>query len=192
MYFVGRKDQPGAEDLEERIGNYLVTALRTLSSLNLDISLYLLHHTQNVRRDPLGENGLDEAYTMYEERANECRRLWMRVRAVSEKRASITGTTDSSPSKSRSDLETSPSPLEYQSAIDEDESTGAQENDQVVPMDVDPVRAERAPLRPSTPTVDLHPPKPKPKVRPCLLQIKLLLMLFFFFTRKVTFPIHGV
>jgi hypothetical protein len=108
MYSVGYEDQSGPKDLEGRIGGYLVTALRTLSSLNLDISLYLLHHTQNARRDPLCGNGLDEAYTMYEERANECRRLWMKVRAVSERRASITGAADSSPSRSRLDPERPP------------------------------------------------------------------------------------
>jgi len=157
MYSAGREYQPSPEDLEERIRSYLVTALRTLSSLNLDISLYLLHHNQDIRRDPLGEGGLDDAYTMYEERSNECRRLWMKVRAVSEKRTSVTGAVDPSPSKPRLDLKTSLSPLEYQSAPKEDEPAGTKKNNQVVPMDVDPVKAEQ---------VDLRPPKPKPKVRP--------------------------
>ena len=179
MYSVGHEYEPSAEDLEERIRSYLVTALRTLSSLNLDISLYLLHHTQDVRRDPFGGNGLDEVYTMYEERANECRRLWMKIRAASEKRASITGAADSSPSKSRLNLETPLSLLEYRSALDEDEPAGAQGNNQVTPMDVDPVKVGRNLPRPQTPAVDSRPPKQKPKVRPCLLQIELLLMSFF-------------
>jgi hypothetical protein len=75
MYSVGCEHQPSPKNLEGRIRSHLVTTLRTLSSLNLDISPYLLHHTQNARCDPLYGNGLDEAYTMYVERANECRRL---------------------------------------------------------------------------------------------------------------------
>jgi hypothetical protein len=94
MYSVGCEDWPGPKNIEERIGSYPVTAIGTLLSLNLDISLYLLHHAQNARREPLCGNGLDEAHAMYGERANECRRLLMEVRVVSGKRASGTGTAD--------------------------------------------------------------------------------------------------
>lgn len=180
MDSAGCKDQCSTEDLEQRIRDYLFSALRTLHSLHLDISVYLLHHkAQNVRRDPLSGNGLDDLYTMYEERANECRRLWMKVRAVSEQRTSTTGAADSFPSGSRPNLETSLSPLEYQSAPDEDEPAGAQTNDQVTAMDVDPVKVEQDLPRLPTPAANLHPPKPKNKVRPRSFQIKLLSMSFF-------------
>jgi len=164
MDSAGRKDQCSAEVLEKRIRDYLLSALRTLHSLHLDISMYLLHHNvQNVRRDPLIGNGLDDIYTMYEERANECRRLWMKVRAVSEQRTSTTGAAGSFPSGSHSDPETSLSPFEYQSALGEDGSAGAQRNE---PMDVDPVKVEQDLPRPPTPATDPHPPKQKTKVRP--------------------------
>jgi hypothetical protein len=90
-------------------GSRRVTALRTLSSLNLLISLYLLHHTQNARREPLCGNGLNDAHAMYKERANECQRLWMKLEGSScimcsrDERAA-----DLSPSRSRLDPETSP------------------------------------------------------------------------------------
>jgi len=180
MDSAGRKDQCSFEDLETRIRDYLFSALRTLHSLHLDISVYLLHHNaQNVHRDPLSGNGLDDLYTMYEERANECRRLWMKVRAVSEQRTSTTRAADSFPSGSRSDLETSLSPLKYQSAPCEDEPAGPRRNDQVTPMDVDPVKVEQDLPRLPTPAADPHPPKPKTKVRPRSFRVKLLLMSFF-------------
>ena len=179
MDSAGREDQCGTEDLEKRIRDYLFSALRTLHSLHLDIAMYLLHHNQDVRRDPLSGNGLDDIYTMYEERANECRRLWMKVRALSEQRASTTGAAESSPSGFRSDLETSLSPLDYQSALGEDEPARAQRSDKVTPMDVDPVKVEQDLPRLPTPAADPRPPKPKTKVRPRSFQIKLLLMSFF-------------
>jgi hypothetical protein len=82
MYSVWCEDQPSPKGAEGRIESYLVTALRTLSSLSLDISLHPLHHTQDARRDPLCGYGPGGAYNMYEERANEYRRLWVKVRAV--------------------------------------------------------------------------------------------------------------
>jgi len=163
MHSGSHKKQPGPKELEERIKTYLLTALGTLSSLNLDISLYLLHHVRNVRREPFGENDLDETYAMYEERANNCHRLWMQLRATSEQRASLANAAgDSSLPKSCSSLKRSPSPLEYQSTLGEDEETRG--NNQVTPMDVDPVEAERDVPRPPTPAADLHAPKPKPMV----------------------------
>ena len=172
MYSGGPEDRPSPKELEERIRDYLFATLRTLTSLNLDISLYLWHHdNQNPRRDPFGGNGLDDAYTLYEERANDCRRLWMKLRAASEKRTSLTKAAgNSSPPRSRLDLERSSSPLEYQSAIEENEPAETRRNNQVTPMDVDPVEMERDIPWPSTPVIDLPPPKSKLKVRLCSLQ----------------------
>ena len=161
MHSGGHEEQPGPKELEDRINSYLLTALRTVSSLNLDISLYLILYVRNARRDPFGGNDLDGAYTMYEEQANNCRRLWMQLRAASEKRNSLAKATgDLSPPRSRLGLERSPSPLEYQSALDEDEETKG--NNRVTPMDVDPVKTEQDVLQ--LPAPALRPPGPKPKV----------------------------
>lgn len=169
-----RQGQHSVKDLEKKINESLLSALHTLHTAQLDISLYLLHHnTQDIRRDPLSGNGLDEVYSMYEERANECRRLWMKVRALSEKRISTTGPAESFPSGSRLDLQTSVSPLEYQSTPDEDELGGARRNDRVAIMDVDPADVEQDNPRLSTSPADPHPPVPKNKVCPCLFQTKL-------------------
>jgi len=167
--YSGDEGQPNPEDLEKRIRNYLVAIFRTLNNLNEDISLYLWYHLDlNIRRDPLGGNGLDGAYNMYEEKSNECRRLWMSIRATSEKRASsMEGTNNSSPSKSRAGLDASLSPLEYQSAHGEDELPEMKKEDQVTPMDVDPVEVKRESPQPPTPKIDPHPTKPKSKVRLC-------------------------
>lgn len=163
MYPVGRKDSPSLKELESRIKDYLLAALQTLASLNVDISLYLYHHehaTQNARRDPLGGNGLDEAFNLYEQQANDCHRWWMRLRIASEKRAKVGN--DPPPSNSRWDMEVASSPLEYQSALDEEEASEDRSNDRVTPMDVNP--AGNIP-RPSTSVVDQRPLKPKTEVR---------------------------
>ena len=166
MYSSGLEDEPSAKELEERIGNYLLAIFRTLNSLNENVSLYLFYHIQNIRRDPFGGNKLDEAYTMYEERANECRRLWMKLRAASGERASLAEAADNS-AQPRSRLVFSPSPLEYQSAPEEAEFGETQRNNQVTPMEVDPVELERDVPRPPTPLLDLRSSKSKPKVRLC-------------------------
>lgn len=186
MYSGGSDNKPDLKELGGRITNHLLTALQTLSSLNLDISLYLFHHTQNVRRDPFDGNGLDEAYTMYEERANDCRRLWMKLRAASAKQATWAETGgDMSPSRPR--LEKSPSPLEYQSALDDDELIEIRRRNQVTPMEIDPVEPER----PSTPANDPSSPKLKPKVRYAYLITEFLLTPLFT-PRKLTLPLRGV
>lgn len=160
------KGEPSPEELEKRIKECLLAAFHTLHPLHVDISLYLLQHGQNTRRDPFGGNDLDKAYTMYEERANECRRLWMKLRASSERQASqAKAAGNSSPSRSRLNLERSSSPLEYQSALDEDELTETQRDSHVTPMDVDPVVAEPDVPRPLTSMANPVRPKPKPKVR---------------------------
>jgi len=171
------KDEPSPKELERRIKGYLLAALRALNPLQLDVSLYLLHHGQNARRDPFGGNDLDEVYTMYEERSNDCRRLWMKLRASSERQASLKKTAGNSPpSRPRGDLERSSSPLEYQSALDEDEQAEIQGDKHVTPMDVDPAEAEPDVPKPSTLVV---PPKLKPKVRLAYPGIKLSLVLLF-------------
>ena len=159
--------EPSPEELERRIKGYLLAALRALNPLQLDISLYLLHHGQNARRDPFGGNDLDEVYAMYEERANNCRRLWMKLRVSSEKQASLTKAAGNSPpSGSRPSLERSSSPSEYQSALDEDELAEARADSHVKPMDVDPVEAEPDVPRPLAFMANSLPAKKtKPKVR---------------------------
>ena len=177
MHPAGRKDDPSLRELEGRIKDYLLSALQTLASLNVDISLYLYHHdhtTQNAHRDPLGGNGLDEAYNLYEQQANDCRRWWMRLRTASEKRAKTIN--DLPPSSSRLDTESPSSPLEYQSALDEDEVFEGRRNGQITPVDVD---AARHIPRPQTPIADQRPLKPKSEVRIRPLQVRLSLILFF-------------
>ena len=178
MQPVGRKDGPSLKELEGKIKNYLLSALQTLASLNVDISLYLYHHehaTQNARRDPLGGNGLDEAYNLYEQQANDCRRWWMRLRIASEKRAKTAS--DPSSSKSQLDTESPSSPLEYQSALDEDEGFEDRGDDRVdTPMDVD--TTGHIP-RPQTPIADQRLFKPKSEVRLRPVQVRLSLIPFF-------------
>ena len=173
--YSGDENQPSPEDLEKRIRNYLIAIFRTVSNLNQDVSLYLFYHIKNIHRDPLGGNELDRAYNMYEGQANECRRLWMSIRATSEKRASAAEATNNSfPLKSHVDSETSISPLDYQSALGEGELPEIKREEQVTPMDVDPVDTEREPPRPPTSEVDPHL-KSKPKVRLCTSQTEVLL-----------------
>ena len=188
MSSAGYEDQPSPKELEERIQRHLLSAFDILSSLNRNVSLYLFYHNRNVRRDPFGENGLDEAYTMYEGQANECRRQWMKLRSASEKRAPLTKAADNpSPSGSRLDLETLLSPVESLSAaIDEDEPVGTQRNDRVTPMDFDPVQVEHIPRSP-TPATDRRPPKPKAEVRLPSLQTELSLVPFS--SQKVDIPV---
>jgi len=174
------KDEASPEELEKRIKGHLLAALHTITHLQLDISLYLLHHGQNSRRDPFGGNDLDQAYTMYEERANDCRRLWMKLRASSEKQGSLMKPAGNSPpSRSPFGLERSSSPLEYQSALDEDEPTETKRDNQVTPMDVDPAEAEPDVPRRVTPVVDLSRLKSKPKVCPAHPGTQLSLILLF-------------
>lgn len=155
-----RGDQPGPEELEERIKGCLLTVITDLSSLNMDITLYLFHHIPNIHHNPF--NRLDEFYTIYEERANECRRLWIRLRAASKNQTSFTRVADNpSSSKSRLDLETSPSPLEYQSEFGADELAETRGNDRAMPMDVDPVKAEQDPPQLSALVTDLRITKSK-------------------------------
>ena len=174
MDFAVRQGQHSVKDLEKKINESLLSTLHTLHTAQLDISLYLLHYnTQDIRHDPLSSNGLDEVYSMYEERANECQRLWMKVWALSEQQISATGPAESFPSGSRLDLRTLVSPLEYQSTPDKDELGGAWRNDQIAIIDVDPVDVEQDNLWLSTSPADPHPPVPKTKVCPCLFQTKL-------------------
>ena len=86
---------------------------------------------------------------------------------------SITGPAELFPSGSHLDLWTSVSPLKYQSMPGEDEPGGAQRNDRVALMDVDPVDVEQDNLQLSMSLADPHPPAPKTKVYPCLFQTKL-------------------
>ena len=159
------KGEPSPKELEKRIKEYLLTAIRALHPLQLDVSLYHIQ-SENACRDPFGGSDLDVVYALYEQGANECRRLWMKLRALSEKQASLTKSTGGSPpSGSRLGLERSSSPLEYQSALDEDESAETRRDRQVTPMDVDPVEAEPDVPRPLVSTANPLPAKTKPKVR---------------------------
>lgn len=116
----------------------------------------------------------------------------MKLRAASERRTSQTKAAgNSSPSRSRLGLERSSSPLEYQSALDEDEAAEIQRNNQVTPMEVDPVEAERDVHRLPTPTIDPPPPKPKSKVRLCSPQNRVAIGAIIH-PRTVTLLLRGV
>ena len=143
------KDQLGPKELAGRISESLLVLFRTLSSANSDISIYLLRYAiEDIRRDPYAWAKLDEAYTIYEEQANHCRRSWMKLRATAEKDVPKTITAvGTSPAPEFRSQGRSPSPLEYQSDHGEHE---LDKIDQVTVMDVDP-----------------PPPNPKPKVRRC-------------------------
>ena len=164
----GREDQLGSNlEVVGKISESLLTLFRTLCSTNSDISIYHLHHAvEHIRRDPYTWGKLDETYTMYEEQANNCRRLWMKLRATAEKemaRADTAAGTASAPVphfRGRS-----PSPLEYQSDHGGDEPAKAEKVDRVTPMDIDPQGDDQ---RPPVLAVDPPPPKPKRKVRRCL------------------------
>ena len=151
---VGRKNRLSTKDLVERISESLFTLFHTLSSTNTDISIYGHYHAiEDIRRDPEAWAKIDQSYNIYEEQANNCRRLWMKLRSIAEKevpRTTTTGSTSFAP-EFRSE-ERSPSPLEYQS--DHWEDTKPERTigriDEATDMDVDP-----------------PPPNPKRKVRRC-------------------------
>ena len=168
MHPSRHKDKPGPKELVERISESLLTMFLTLSSVNSDISLYHYQQTAlKIRRDPSAWDRLDEAYAIYEEQANHCRRLWMKLRAASEKEVSQTGGAGSSSANGIRPLERSPSPLEYQSEHGEDNLSEIKKED-IAPMVVDPVETKRGSLRQTTPVIDLLAPKPKSKVCSCL------------------------
>lgn len=158
----------GSKELAGKIGNSLLELFRILHSANFDITIYRNYHAaEDIRRDPYAWGKLDEAYTTYEEQANNCRRLWMRLRAMAEKeilQATKTGgTSTTSEVRLRG---RSPSPLEYQSDPWEDEPARIGKVNQVASMDIDPVKAESDDQGPPTPPVDL-PAMTKQKRKVC-------------------------
>lgn len=159
--------EPSRKELMKKISKSLRALLRTLSIVNLDITIYQLtwHTAEHIRRHPSEWNKLDDAYTAYEEQANNCRRIWMKLRAVSEREASRVNVGGNSSAPGFRPVDRSPSPLEYLSESDEDEVPGIK-MDQDVPMDLDPT--ERDIPRPPTPATDLPPHKPRQKVRLCI------------------------
>ena len=172
----GRRDKLGSKELVERISGSLLTLFDTLSMTNRDITFYFFRHAvEEIRRDPDAWTRLDEAYTIYEEQANNCRRLWMKIRSTAEKEMShvkTTGGTSALPEpRSRG---RSPSSLEYQSEPGEGDMTLTLTGrvDQVAPIDIDLAGVERDHQRPPTPVVDPPPPRPKRKVRRCSLPIR--------------------
>ena len=162
-----RDDQLGSKGLVGKIDESLLTLFRTLSSANSNISIYYYYHAaEHIRRDPHAWTKLDEAYTMYEEQSNNCRRLWMRLRTTAEKGTPPINATDGTSSIPQFRLPgRSPSPLEYQS--DPGEGEPVVTVDKVTPADVDSVEVERDDKRPPTLPVNAPPPpKPKRKLAP--------------------------
>jgi hypothetical protein len=123
--------KPGPVELAERISDSLIGLFFTLSSANSDISLYRLQHTvDKISQDPSTWKKMDEAYSMYEEQSNQCRRLWMKLRAASENETSQANGASTSSVHGIRPSERSPSPLEYQSeTYDEDEPRVDQRED---------------------------------------------------------------
>jgi len=142
--------EPRTEELSKSIRRYLLAAMHVLNPLDLDVSLYLLDHNQS---DPFGGNDLDDIYSMYEERANNCRRLWMKLRALSEKHASRSKA-PGNPPQPRSPLR-SPSPLERHSAVDEDDLAETRRENQDGPAEIDPAEPEPDVPRQQLQTVNL-------------------------------------
>ena len=77
---VSRKNGGSSKDLQDKISESLLTSFLTLSSMNTDISIYIHRHAiEDIRRDPDAWKKINESYPMYEEQANNCRRLWMKL-----------------------------------------------------------------------------------------------------------------
>ena len=136
---ASRKDGLSPKELVERISESLLTSSRMLSSTNTDISIYALHQAiEDIRRNPEAWAEIDGSYSMYEEQADNCRRLWMKLRSIAEKEGPKTTTTGHTSFAPEFRLqERSPPPLGYQSGHGEDkfESTiGRIDED----MDIDP------------------------------------------------------
>jgi hypothetical protein len=125
------QEKPGPVELAERISNSLIGLFVTLYSANSDISLYCLQHTvDKISQDPSAWKKMDEAYSMYEEQSNRCRRLWMKLRAASENETSQANGAGTSSVHGIRPSERSHSPLKYQSEIyDEDEPRVDQRED---------------------------------------------------------------
>lgn len=162
----GRIGPPGPRELVGSISNSLFTLFRTLTSTNSDITMYLVHHAvKDINENRHVWTKLDESYAVYEEQANHCRRLWMKLRASAEEISSTKATGSSSFAPEPRLRGRSPSPLEYQSEHGEDGPAKA-----IAPMDIDPVGAEGDDHRPPTlQAVDPPPQKQKPKVHRCLM-----------------------
>ena len=190
MDLSGLNDQLGPRELVGRIAESLLMLFRTLSAANSDISIYCYYHAvEDIRRDLHAWKKLDEAYLMFEEQANNCRRLWMRLRATAEKAVPlINSASETSSAPELHLLGRSPSPLEYQSEPGEGEPTKAV--DQFTPMDLDPVEAERGNRRPPPTPVADPPPQLKRKVHRPPASIKLALNSIVC-PRKMPLPLHN-
>jgi hypothetical protein len=142
------QEKPGPVELAERISNSLIGLFVTLYSANSDISLYCLQHTvDKISQDPSAWKKMDEAYSMYEEQSNRCRRLWMKLRAASENETSQANGAGTSSVHGIRPSERSHSPLKYQSEIyDEDEPRVDQREDDTPTIVEICQRAEFLPL----------------------------------------------
>jgi hypothetical protein len=70
MHRASRTDESNAKEIVGRISESLLTLFLTLSSANVNISLYHYHHLfWDIRRNRSEWNQLDETYTIYEEQA---------------------------------------------------------------------------------------------------------------------------
>lgn len=187
MHRGSSEDHPSPEELVGRIRKSLLTLFRSLCSLHQDASLY--HHYHAIQKnglDGVSWNELDQSYTMYEEQSNNCRRLWMKLRAWSEQPASMKAT-DGLPAPMFPGR--SPSPLEYESDHGEDEPVV---NDKG-PAGTHPMGVGVHPdiPFPPTPAPDPTPPKPQSKVR-LRRKTGTSHSLFICSSRKTTFQLHAV
>lgn len=140
------KDLQDLKELGEKINQDLLTLFLTLSSVNSDVSVYKYWHTvEKIRLDPSAWDKIDEAYTIYEEQANDCRRHWMKLRSMFEKEKSQMNAAGTSSVVGIGSLGRPPPPLEYQSGRFEGELGEIKRKD--------------------------LPPKPKSEVRPRLSHI---------------------
>ena len=171
----GRRDKIGSKELVSKMNESLLTLFNLLSSTNVDIALYVYHHkVEEIRRDPNTWTKLDHAYTMYEEQANHCRRLWMKFRSMVEKEMSHVNTTGGTSALPEPRLQERLLPsLEYESRPGEGKTpiTSTGRIDQVTPPHMDLAAIKRNHQRPADPVVDPPPPSPTRKVRRCLLPI---------------------
>jgi len=121
MYSDKLKGESSPKELEGRIKGHLLVAFRAASSLHQDGLLYLFQYGENDSRGPFDGNDLDEIYDIFENSVNDCRRLWMKLRASSKKQAPILEAAGSSlaSSGSRFGMEGPPSSSEQHLALDE-------------------------------------------------------------------------
>lgn len=167
MNFDSFEGEFDPKQLSERINNLLLTLSRTLATVSYAVSVSLYDcKLQGVHCDPSDWICLEETHAMYKGQSDHFQWLWTRLRAAYEKKIpSSSGDQNSSGSELRP-LEKSPSPLGYQSEAGRDGRVMGKGEERVVPMDIDPEKAEdNGFFRPPTPGA--HPSTSKWKIKVC-------------------------